>query len=121
MACSDARSRAERRAVRRDLAVAAALYALVAIVITWPLVWRPTALLAAPFGEGDPYLNLWILGWDLRVLFDTPSAVFDGRVFEAPIFHPARQTLAFSDHLLLQALLVSPLYAATRDPVLAYN
>lgn len=121
MACSDAPSKPEPRVLRRDLAGAATLYALVAVAITWPLVLHPSALLAAPFGEGDPYLNLWALGWDLRVLFQSPAAFFDGRVFDAPIFHPARQSLAFSDHLLLQALLVSPLYAATRDAVLCYN
>lgn len=121
MAFSGAPSKADGPAVRRDLAAAAALFAVVALAVTWPLVRHPSTLLAAPFGEGDPYLNLWSLGWNLRVLFESPAAFFDGRVFDAPIFHPARQTLAFSDHLLLQALLVSPLYGATRDAVLCYN
>ncbi len=121
MACSDVSSKAERRLVWRDAGIAATLYALVALVITWPLALHPSALLGTPIGEGDPYLNLWILGWDLRVLFDAPADFFNGRVFDAPIFHPARQTLAFTDHLLLQALLVSPVYAATRDLVVSYN
>ncbi|MGV3516136.1 MAG: hypothetical protein ACO1TH_03550, partial [Luteitalea sp.] len=100
---------------------ALALYAGVAIVATWPLARHPRALLGAPQGAGDPYLNLFTLGWDLRQLFQTPMSWIDGRVFDAPIFHPARQTLAFTDHLLLQALLVSPIHAIWRDPVLSYN
>ncbi len=95
--------------------------AVVAIVATWPLTWRPRALLGAPQGAGDPYLNLFTLGWDLRQLFHAPASWLNGAVFDAPIFHPARQTLAFTDHLLLQALLVSPVYAIWRDPVLCYN
>ena len=105
----------------RERAVALAIYVVVAVLATWPLAWRPRTLLGAPQGEGDPYLNLFTLGWDLRQLFLAPSSWLNGGVFDAPIFHPARQTLAFTDHLLLQALLVSPIYAIWRDPVLCYN
>lgn len=109
------------RATWRERLAALAIYAVVAVVSTWPLAWRPRALLGAPAGAGDPYLNLFTLGWDLRQLFGSPMSWLDGRVFDAPIFHPARQALAFTDHLLLQALLVSPVYAIWRDPVLCYN
>ncbi len=109
------------RAGWRERLGALAAYAVVAIVATWPLAWRPRALLGAPQGAGDPYLNLFTLGWDLRQLFHAPASWLNGTVFDAPIFHPARQTLAFTDHLLLQALLVSPVYAIWRDPVLCYN
>ena len=105
----------------RERAAALAIYLLVAVIATWPLAWRPRTLLGAPQGEGDPYLNLFTLGWDLRQLFLAPASWLNGGVFDAPIFHPARQTLAFTDHLLLQALLVSPVYAIWRDPVLCYN
>jgi hypothetical protein len=109
------------RAGWRERATALAIYGLVAVVATWPLAWHPRALLGAPQGEGDPYLNLFTLGWDLKQLFQSPSSWLNGSVFDAPIFHPARQTLAFTDHLLLQALLVSPVYAIWRDPVACYN
>jgi hypothetical protein len=87
---------------------AAAAYLLVALVATWPLAWHPRRLFGAPQGAGDPYLNLFTLGWDLQQLFDAPASWFNGAVFDAPIFHPARQTLAYTDHLLLQALLPRP-------------
>jgi hypothetical protein len=98
-----------------------ALYAGAAAVFTWPLVLHPTSVLAAPEGPGDPYLNLWILGWDLRAVVSDPLSILDGRIFDANIFHPARQTLAYSDHLILQALLVTPLYLASGDVVFCYN
>ncbi len=120
MAFSRARWKADRLPVREAGAVAL-LYLVLSIGVTWPLAFRLSTLLGAPFGEGDPYLNLWVLGWDLRVLFESPADFFSGRVFDAPIFHPARQTLAYTDHLLLQALIVSPVYAVTRDVVTCYN
>ncbi len=97
------------------------LYLLAAIVLTWPLVLHPFGRLAAPVGPGDPYLNLWILGWDLRAIGSDPLALLTGRVFDANIFFPAEQTLAFSDHLLLQAVIVWPLWAVTHDLVFCYN
>lgn len=79
------------------------------------------ARLGAPEGPGDPYLNLWILGWDLRKLTTAPASLFDGSIFNANIFHPADATLAYSDHLLLQAIVLVPLYQYTHDVVLCYN
>lgn len=97
------------------------LYTLYAAVLTWPLVLHPLSLLASPQGPGDPYLNLWILGWDLRTLTTDPGALFTGRIFDANIFHPASGTLAYSDHLVLQAIALLPLYLVTHHLTLCYN
>jgi len=98
-----------------------AWYALLAVVFTWPLARDPFSHLAAQHGPGDPYLNLWILGWDLDTISRAPLAVVDGRVFDAPIFHPARQTLAYSDHFLVVAAIVWPIYALTGSAIVAYD
>jgi hypothetical protein len=106
-----------------------AWYTLLAIAFTWPLAIdlhvfsaRPgPEHLAALHGPGDPYLNLWILGWDLDTISRAPLDVVTGRVFDAPIFHPARQTLTYSDHFLVVAVLAWPFYALTGSAVLAYN
>ena len=109
-----------------------AWYTLLAVAFTWPLaidlhVASPcgacpyTRQLGALHGTGDPYLNLWILGWDLETISRAPADVVTGRVFDAPIFHPARQTLAYSDHFLVVAVLVWPFYALTGNAVIAYN
>jgi hypothetical protein len=96
-------------------------YCAAAAVTTWPLVLHPRALLGATSGPGDPYLNLWILGWDMQTLLSNPASLVNGTIFNANIFFPATSTLAYSDHLLLQSLLLAPLYAVTGDVVLCYN
>ena len=98
-----------------------AWYVLLAVVFTWPLARDPFGQLGALHGPGDPYLNLWILGWDLDTLSRAPADAITGRIFDAPIFHPARQTLAYSDHFVVVAALAWPLYAITHSPVFTYN
>ena len=92
-----------------------------AVALTWPVALHPSSRLGAPVGPGDPFLNLWILGWDLGTTSHDPLALLTGRVFDANIFFPAERTLAYSDHLILQAALVWPLWATTGDVVLCYN
>jgi hypothetical protein len=97
------------------------VYLAAALVYTWPLALHPTSRLAAPVGPGDPFLYLWVFGWVMQTLLRTPLDVFNGRVFNANIFHPAESTLAYSDHMLLQSIALTPLYAITGDVVLCYN
>ena len=97
------------------------VYTIAAVVLTFPLVASLTARLGALQGPGDPYLNLWILGWGLRAWTTDPLSVLDGRVFNANIFFPAEGTLAYSDHFLLQALALAPVYTLTGNVVLCYN
>ena len=98
---------------RRDFttAVAAALYAAATIALTWPLASRMTHDIAGDFG--DPLLNTWILAWDATHL---------GRgLWNAAVFHPHPLALAYSEHLLPQAIQILPIYWATANPVLCYN
>ena len=106
--------------MRRTL-LAGLVYAFAACAFTWPLVLHPFTLFGAADPTGDPSLNLWTLGWDLQTLSTHPAWLVTGRVFEAPIFFPAHHTLAYSDHLLLQAIVLWPFYALTRDLVFCYN
>jgi hypothetical protein len=57
----------------------------------------------------------------MQAVLTDPLSIVTGRVFDANIFHPAAGTLAYSDHLLLQSVVLSPLYALTGDVVLCYN
>jgi len=106
--------------VRRSL-LAGLVYVVAACAFTWPLVLHPFSLFGAIDPAGDPSLNLWTLTWDLRTISAHPTWLLTGRVFDAPMFFPARHALAYSDHLLLQALVVWPVYALTHDPVVCYN
>ena len=100
---------------------AAGLYLVAAVALTWPLATQLTSHLGALEGAGDPYLNLWILGTGMKAWLADPGAVLSGRVFDANIFHPAPGALTFSDHLLLQSLVMAPLYAVTANLALCYN
>ena len=100
---------------------AAGVYVIAALILTWPLAINFSTHLGAVEGAGDPFLNLWILGWGMQAWLSDPIGVLSGRVFDANIFHPSAGTLTFSDHLLLQSLVLSPLYAATRNLALCYN
>ncbi len=99
----------------------ALVYCLAAAACTWPLILHPASLLGAPVGPGDPFLYLWTLGWGMRAVLTDPVSLVTGQVFDANIFHPAAGTLAYSDHLLMQSLVLAPLYAVTDDVVLCYN
>lgn len=100
---------------------AAGLYLVAAVAVTWPLATQLTSHLGALEGAGDPYLNLWILGTGMKAWLADPGAVLSGRVFDANIFFPAPGALTFSDHLLLQSLVMAPLYAVTHNLALCYN
>ena len=100
---------------------AAGLYLVSAVLVTWPLAIQLTARLGALEGAGDPFLNLWILGWGMQAWLSDPLAILSGQVFDANIFHPAEGALTYSDHLLLQSLVMAPLYAITGNLALCYN
>lgn len=71
---------------------------------------------ALPGNLGDPMLNAWILGWVSDAIVSHPWDLWD-----APIFHPHPNTLAYSEHLLGVALFVAPVYWLTGNAVLTYN
>jgi hypothetical protein len=88
-------------------------YVLLLAVMSWPLVLD--LVHSGPLKRPDGRLNTWILAWAGPTFWTAP-----GRVFQAPIFHPLPDALAFSENLLLPAALVAPLQA-WGGPVLAYN
>lgn len=71
---------------------------------------------ALPGNAGDPMLNAWILGWVSDAVVSHPDQLWD-----APIFHPHPNTLAFSEHLVGIAIVVAPIYWLSGDAVLTYN
>ena len=107
--------------MKRRTLLAAVVYCVGACLFTWPLVLHSRTLLSTTDAIGDASLNLWALGWNLRVISEHPSWLFTGRVFDANIFFPAPHTLAYSDNLLPQAVALWPVYAITGDLVLCYN
>ena len=113
-----------RPAVRRPALTAwhaAALYLAAAIAWTWPLA--PNIATAIAWDLGDPMLVAWVMGWvnDSLLALARGDAARYLAMWDAPIFHPEPLVLAFSEHMIAQALFVLPLHAATGNVILCYN
>ena len=73
---------------RRSTDVAVALlFIVLSIAMTWPLARN---LSRAVSDWGDPYLNACYLDWDIYA-----ATHLGVRLFDAPVFYPNRNTLAF--------------------------
>ena len=82
--------------------------------MTYPLVRHLGS--ALPNDLGDPLLNTWILAWDADRLLHGLRGLWD-----APIFYPYTNTLAYLEHLLGIAVLTAPVQWLSGNPVLVYN
>lgn len=90
------------------------------LMLTWPLAAQLTTSL--PGDYGDPVFVSWAMGWVAGTLtdaFSNPAAL--GGLWNANIFFPEPQTLAFSEHFIGQTVMVWPVYAVTGNLILAYN
>lgn len=99
---------------RRHWVPAAAVCGVLAILHTWPLATAPATL--SHNDNADALLNEWIMAWVGHELPRAPT-----RLFQANIFYPAHDTLAFSEPLIVPALLGAPLQWLGGSPVLVYN
>jgi hypothetical protein len=97
----------------RELLLAGLFFLLVTVLMTWPQAARLGSAIADPW---DGKLNLRILHWDWYQTFHDPL-----RLFQLPIFHPAKDALAFSEHLYGAALFGFPLLSAGATPLANYN
>lgn len=87
------------------------LYAAVTLVFTYPLVFN----LGRTNGAGDPAVMVWSMAWIQNSVL-TPATFFD-----ANIFYPTENTLAYTDLLLPSALATLPLYLLTENPLVSYG
>jgi len=87
---------------------------LLAVLHTWPLATAPGTL--SRNDNGDACLNEWILAWIAHQLPRAPT-----RLFAANIFYPAHDSLAFSEPLIVPALMGAPLRWLGASPVLVFN
>jgi 6-pyruvoyl-tetrahydropterin synthase related domain len=102
----------DRRITRAEVAASVAGHLALVILMSWPLALdlAHTGMVDRPDGR----LNAWIMAWDVHALAHRVP------LWDAPIFHPLPDALAFSENLLLPAILTAPLQAIG-GPVLAYN
>jgi hypothetical protein len=106
-------SRGQRLTSLRRALTLFLVYAVMTVVMTNPLI-NFSAFASASY-DGDARLIIWTLAWDNH-------AVLSGLpLFESNVFYPAARSLAYNEHLVGVSLFTLPIYAATRNPVLAYN
>src|SRR5688500_9648147 len=87
---------------------------LLAIVHTWPLATAPHQL--SRHDNADVMLNEWIVAWVQHQLPRAPLHLFEGN-----IFYPAHDTLAYSEPLIVPALMGAPVRWLGGSPVLVHN
>jgi hypothetical protein len=89
-------------------------FVLLAVLQTWPLASDLAHL--SRNDNADAVLNEWIVAW---VGHQAPRQPL--KLFDANIFYPEPRTLAYSEYLIVPAVLAAPLQAAGASPVLVYN
>jgi hypothetical protein len=90
-------------------------YSVLSVILTYPLI-RDLGH-AVPGDLGDPLLNLWILAWDFHKGLRFAAHDF----WQANVFYPAPDVLAYSEHLFASALLGLPVYLFSGSLIVTYN
>jgi hypothetical protein len=95
-------------------AAIAAAYLLASRIMLAP-IFNFAQIRTASYG-GDARAFIWVLAWDNHAVLDRVWSLFD-----ANKLYPLPNALAYGEHLFGISLFTLPIYAATRNPVLAYN
>jgi len=104
----------------RQTLLAAAAYAALTVVMTWPIARGLTRDIPADLG--DSLLVMGILAWVSEgVVAIARGDMAFGDVWNANFFHPTPLSLTFSEHFIPQAVQGLPAYLATGNILLAYN
>jgi hypothetical protein len=89
------------------------LFVLITVVMTWPYTRQIQTSL---YNWSDALLNTWTLVWGAHALLTDPL-----NLYNANIFYPYSNTLAYSESLLPQTVVAMPIILATNMPAFAYN
>ena len=102
-----------RRQIIHSLVVCS-VAAILAVALTWPLAARLGS--AGRIDGGDARFSIWNIAWVAHALTTDPSTLFD-----ANIFHPHKNALAYSEANLVAGVLAIPAWLATRNPIATGN
>jgi hypothetical protein len=100
--------------VTRRTSLLTAAFAVLTVVMAAPWSLHPGSRVLVD--NPDTHLYMWTLAWDAHAFATDPL-----RIFDANIFHPDRNTLAWSENLIGSAFFVAPIIWLTGDLVLAMN
>lgn len=95
----------------RELARALGLFALLTVLLTWPMVTRLRLMDA-----GDSAFFAWVMSWELHALWTDIRELPHGN-----IFHPLRYTVGLDEPVFGTTLLILPLRLFTSDAVFLFN
>lgn len=99
---------------RRNLVLVTIAYAVLTFLMALPFSASPASLVLGDVP--DTHLFLWTLAWDSWAFLHQPLTIFD-----ANIYHPYANTLAYSENLIGTAFFTAPIIWLTGDVVLAMN
>ena len=94
--------------------IAAGLFVLLSIAMTFPLVLHMTD--SVPSDLGDPLYNIWVMAWEHHKLGSGLGGFWNGN-----IFYPHTGTLLYADYFPALSLMALPLALIGCDILLAYN
>jgi hypothetical protein len=102
--------------VRYALGLFLALLGWLSLVVflTWPLAANTSTHLASV--GSDTLYSIWALAWETHAMGTDPL-----RMFDANIYHPALNSLAYGPSGFGALVLFGPAFAATSDPIFATN
>jgi hypothetical protein len=98
----------------RPALLAGLVFVALTVLHTWPLSIEPAS--RSLNHNVDAQQAEWTLSWIGHALRTDPRDLFDGN-----IFWPERQTLAYSDPVIMPAMFALPVRALGGSPVLAFN
>jgi hypothetical protein len=103
-----------RELSRRDAAFLCAGAALLTVVLTWPVA--PALSTAGRVDSSDARHGMWNVAWVAHALTTAPH-----RLFDANIFYPRPNTLAYSEANVVAGALAVPAWLATGDALTSFN
>jgi hypothetical protein len=98
----------------REWALVTIAAAACTVILTWPL--------AAGLGRygrtntSDGQWSIWVVNWVARTIVTEPA-----RLYQANIFHPHANTLAYSEPNIGAGLLAVPAWVVTKNPYATHN
>ncbi len=98
----------------RELAAVLLVAGVLAAVFTWPLAWKLGSV--ARLDNDDARFGVWNVAWVARTVVADPL-----NLYNANIFYPHPDTLAYSETNVGAGLLATPAYWLTRNPYFAHN
>ena len=97
-----------------ELAVVTTAYAVLTFLMALPFSMSPGSRVLADVP--DIHLFIWTLAWDTHAFLNQPLQIFD-----ANIYYPFANTLAYSENLIGSAFFAAPVIWLTGNAVLAMN